>query len=111
MGWAGGSGLMREVIEVIRDYVPGDESRKGIYVRLIKAWKQFDCDTLTECFEDDPAFVEAYCVVDPREAGYQAARRGEPSDANPHEAGSREAADWREGWEEYTSYARDITED
>lgn len=106
MGWAGGSGLMSGIIGVLKPKVT-DDVRRQVYVELIGLFEGEDADTLKECFDDDPVFVEAYCVDHPREAGYQAFGRGEPRESNPHPDGDEDRIEWDDGWAEAKSDARD----
>ncbi len=59
MGWAGGSLLMAEIIEVLKTEVPDPKIRLRIYKGVIPAFDDADCDTLDECEEADPAFKKA----------------------------------------------------
>lgn len=63
MGWASGSQLMSDVINIIKHRV-GDnrQLRVDIYADLIPAFESMDCDTLGECQELDDAFDEALGV-------------------------------------------------
>lgn len=72
MGWASGSRVFGEIIEILRDNVPEDKIRKDIYSKLIDVFCEMDCDTLDECVGDDDAYDEAYFEVFPeREEDYE----------------------------------------
>lgn len=60
MGWGRGSSLFSEVIDVIQGEVKDFTVRKIIYIRLIEAFESADCDTLDECYGDDPAFDKVW---------------------------------------------------
>jgi hypothetical protein len=60
MGWASGSAVMSGIIAVLEKEVPDVETRIRIYEKLIIEFRDWDCDTLDECLEDDPAFFTAY---------------------------------------------------
>lgn len=107
MGWASGSCLMDDVIQGLKKKLPPDV-RREVYKVLIPAFEDSDCDTLMECFDSDKAFVEAYCEVNPREAGYQAAAGGAPRSANPHSPRSKAGREWLYGWEEHQAWLEDF---
>lgn len=100
MGWASGSRVMKAVIEGIRPVVP-DEQRVAVYVALIRAFEDHDCDTLNECFDDDPAFLEAYCLDNPYEAGYRAARADAGAAENPHPGDTPAWFEWQAGFDDW----------
>ena len=54
MGWSSGSSLFSDVAEIIAENVVDDNVRKLIYMRLIEAFQNYDCDTLDECMDIDP---------------------------------------------------------
>lgn len=56
MGWSGGSGLFRDLIDVVSLEVRNPVSRKRIYEKMIKAFEDYDCDTLQECLGQDEIF-------------------------------------------------------
>ena len=66
MGWSGGSDLMQETIEILKEHVEED-ARVAIYKRLIKAFENHDWDTIDEALEEDPAFDKAYQLLYPEE--------------------------------------------
>jgi hypothetical protein len=59
MGWSSGSRLFGDVIESLKKHVPDEESRQAIYIDLIDAFEDFDCDTLEECTGEDEVFDDA----------------------------------------------------
>lgn len=56
MGWASGSSLMSELIDIVKNEVKDELARERIYERMITAFQDEDCDTLDECVGEDPAF-------------------------------------------------------
>ena len=60
MGWAGGSRLMSDLIESVKNNVDNFESRVDLYPEMIKNFEDADCDTLDECLGEDEAFGEAW---------------------------------------------------
>lgn len=54
MGWSSGSSLFSDVAEIIAENVVDDNIRKLIYMGLIEAFQNHDCDTLDECTDIDP---------------------------------------------------------
>jgi hypothetical protein len=54
MSWGRGSELFSDVAEIIAENVVDDNVRKLIYMRLIEAFQNYDCDTLDECMDIDP---------------------------------------------------------
>jgi hypothetical protein len=63
MGWAKGSGLFERLIEVLFDKVDDPDTREEIYVEMIAAFEDLDCDTLQECLGEDEAFDSALRLV------------------------------------------------
>jgi len=60
MGWSGGSSLLSDVWERVRQYVP-DDARVDVLAGLMKDFSDRDCDTLAEVVRDDwPESVTAY---------------------------------------------------
>lgn len=59
MGWASGSVLASEMIDVIKREVKDKKVRRKIYDMLIGVFEDQDCDTLDECRGTDKAFDEA----------------------------------------------------
>lgn len=66
MGWGTGSELMSDIIMDLKNRVPDDKLRQEIYEVLILHFENFDCDTLSDCIEDDEIFKSAL-----EEAGYE----------------------------------------
>ena len=54
------SRLFSAVIEAIKEEVPHAEIRKEVYRKLIKAFEDEDCDTLSECLGEDFAYDAVY---------------------------------------------------
>lgn len=65
MGWASGSRLATQLIAAIKEHVEDDDVRKDVYIDMINALEDFDCDTLDECMGEDPQFDEALYEVHP----------------------------------------------
>lgn len=65
MGWAGGSHLMQEIIDVLNEVGVEDSQKKTIYSKLIEAFQNEDCDTLEECLGEDKVYDEALQAADP----------------------------------------------
>lgn len=51
---------MSAVIAAIKQTGLNKHERKKLYLDLIPAFEDFDCDTLDECRSDDIAFKEAF---------------------------------------------------
>lgn len=56
MGWASGSSLMSDVIASVKKEVRDKDARTRLYIGLIEAFEEHDCDTLEECLGEDDAF-------------------------------------------------------
>jgi hypothetical protein len=54
MSWGRGSELFSDVAEIIAENVVDDNVRKLIYMGLIEAFQNYDCDILDECMDIDP---------------------------------------------------------
>jgi hypothetical protein len=65
MGWASGSRLFSDIIVSLKKHVPDEEVREALYVDLIEAFEDFDCDTLQECEEEDDVLAAALRDVHP----------------------------------------------
>jgi len=70
MGWASGSSVMNEIIEVVHKEIPDDEQnnfglRKRLYKGIIKALQSHDWDTEDESLGVDPAFDQALEEIHP----------------------------------------------
>lgn len=65
MGWASGSRLFSEVIDVIKKYVPDEDERVDIYKGLIDAFEEADWDTQDECMGEDAAYDTALKELHP----------------------------------------------
>lgn len=59
MGWASGSDLYSQVIDVLKEYIPKKEKRVEAHEILIQAFESMDWDTEVECLGEDEAFDEA----------------------------------------------------
>ncbi len=60
MGWAGGSELLIELIDVVEEAVDNDDAKAKIYERMIDGFMNFDCDTIYECIGKSKVFDETY---------------------------------------------------
>jgi len=59
MGWASGSLIMSDIMEIVTEYcsfLGGVGSEKQFYRELIRIFKEEDCDTLDECLGVNPVF-------------------------------------------------------
>ena len=65
MGWSGGSSLMDDIIEGVKEEVPDHNMRVKVYKHIIKSMEQCDWDTQSECLRQDPAFDEALKEMHP----------------------------------------------
>lgn len=68
MGWASGSILLSEIVEIIEEH--SDRSvgdRVEMYKRIIEAFEDADCDTINECLDQSSDFDEAYRQLYPNE--------------------------------------------
>ena len=61
MGWSDGSDIVSRVARVVLGVVETSETRSAIYVELVQAVLDGDCDTLDECRGIDP---ELDAVID-----------------------------------------------
>jgi hypothetical protein len=60
VGWAGGSGVLRDVWSEVREFVPAKQ-RVDVLARLMAVFAAYDCDTLDEVIsakwpESEPAY-------------------------------------------------------
>jgi hypothetical protein len=60
MGWASGSGLFGNLIDIMMEHIPDKDMRVALYMDMIEAFENRDCDTLDECYGHDPAFDIAW---------------------------------------------------
>ena len=60
MSWKSGSELFDKIIQILGDNIYDYDTRESIYLQLISAFEEIDCDTLYECLEQDKAFDAAY---------------------------------------------------
>lgn len=51
MGWSSGSGILSDLWEDIREYVPEDK-RRALFGKLADIFWNHDCDTLYEIMDD-----------------------------------------------------------
>jgi hypothetical protein len=63
MGWAGGSELLGQMIRILQEHVPDDSVREDIYIDMINAFEDADCDTVYELLGEDEAFDAAYHLI------------------------------------------------
>ena len=59
MGWASGSGLMSEIIEIVEEHFPSIGEKDELFFNMIKVFADADCDTLDECLGQSPSFDDA----------------------------------------------------
>lgn len=68
MGWANGSKVFSEIIQVLLETVDSYETRKEIYAGLIEIFEDTaDCDTLYECKGEDEAFDKVFNELYPED--------------------------------------------
>ena len=60
MGWASGSEIMSELIDVVFNRVESDWVRQKLYADMIVVFDGHDCDTLMEATGKDVAYDKAY---------------------------------------------------
>jgi hypothetical protein len=60
MGWSSGNDVAYPIIKAIKKNVKDDVTREKIYVALIDAFEDADCDTLYELKGIDPAFDQFF---------------------------------------------------
>lgn len=60
MGWASGSDIARRIVSAIKENVKDELVREKLYVTLIDAFEDADCDTLYEVIGIDPAFDQFF---------------------------------------------------
>ena len=65
MGWASGSSLLSEVWRAVEKHLTSKKQRVLVCKSLIEAFEAEDCDTIDECFDDDPVFEVAYYELHP----------------------------------------------
>lgn len=59
MGWASGSLVMEKVIHAVEKTSLDEEEKVCLYLKLIDAFEDADCDTLDECVGESDAFDSA----------------------------------------------------
>ena len=65
MGWASGSEVMDEIIEVVQKEIKDPEARFRLYKGIIEALENQDWDTQNECEGQDDAFDKALTKLHP----------------------------------------------
>lgn len=60
MGWASGSRLFDDIIDILYNNIEDVKLRKKLYTELIQAFEDADCDTLYECKGHDDCFDLAF---------------------------------------------------
>lgn len=63
MGWASGSELLLKIVQSLQEHVADDNVREDIYIDIIQAFENLDCDTIYEVLGEDEAFDAAYHLV------------------------------------------------
>lgn len=51
-----GPDMFSQIIEVLKAEVDDLDSREVIYEQLINIWKEYGCDDLSACLNEDPVF-------------------------------------------------------
>ena len=59
MGWASGSQVMEEIIDLVKDEIRDDQVRYRLYKGIITALEGNDWDTQNECEGVDAAYDKA----------------------------------------------------
>lgn len=70
MGWAGGSSMLYELLDIIHKHLPEKpKKRRKVMEDLIDLFEQEDCDTIPEAFDDDrwPELEAVYRDLHPEE--------------------------------------------
>lgn len=65
MGWARGSSLLCDLIEIIEEGVPADTDKVALFKQIITAFEDMDCDTIGECMNQNSAFDQAVKLLHP----------------------------------------------
>jgi len=65
MGWASGSGVMEEIIEVVQAEIKDPKVRLSLYKGIISALEGQDWDTQNECEGTDDAYDKALMELHP----------------------------------------------
>lgn len=65
MGWSGGSSLMDDIIEGMKEEIPDFDMRVKVYKHIIKAMEYCDWDSQSECRGQDPAYDAALKEMHP----------------------------------------------
>lgn len=60
MGWSSGSDVAYPIIKAAKKHIKDDKVREKIYVALIDAFEEADCDTLYELKGIDPLFDQFF---------------------------------------------------
>lgn len=60
MGWASGSDVAYPIIKAAKKHIKDDKVREKIYIALIDAFEDADCDTLYELVGIDPIFDQFF---------------------------------------------------
>lgn len=60
MGWASGSRLASELIDVAKVTITNEVERAAFYEKMIYVFEDSDCDTLDECVGNDDVFDEVW---------------------------------------------------
>lgn len=60
MGWASGSRVAAELIDVAKVTITNEDERAAFYEKMIYVFEDSDCDTLDECVGNDDVFDEVW---------------------------------------------------
>lgn len=60
MGWASGSRMAAELIDVAKITITNENERSAFYEKMIYVFEDADCDTLDECVGIDEIFDEVW---------------------------------------------------
>lgn len=67
MGWASGSDLLSDLIEIIEEHCHPDTDKVALFKEIIIAFEDHDCDTTCECLAQSPNFDIAFEELYPDE--------------------------------------------
>lgn len=68
MGWASGSDLLGQMINLVEYYKDSLPAKKvGMYMDMIEAFEDHDCDTVEECLGKSKDFDKAFKRLYPEE--------------------------------------------
>ena len=60
MGWAGGSEMLTNIIDLVEEHVSDEKTKERLYEGLIGEFEDADCDTIDECLGESKTFDRIY---------------------------------------------------